>query len=223
MVETATVALRTQLESSIAARDRAGAVSAVLDAVHEGRVPLDAVYRDVLTPLLVDVGTSWQEGTTRVWEEHFATSIVRTIIEALSIDVAKVAADLPALGHTAVLACPTGEQHDLGLRMLADRLTLLGWKAYFLGAETPAEEVVAAARELGADLVALSAATHYNLVLLRSFVDLVKRDLPGIRVGVGGPAFACDHRWPSGDLLDPRELGLDDNPAGACALPDSTG
>jgi methanogenic corrinoid protein MtbC1 len=221
--ESATNTLRQQLDVLLAAHDRAGAVAAVLDAVHSGEVDLDEIYPDVLTRLLIDTGAAWQAGTTRVWEEHFVTSIVRTIIEALSTDVASIAEKAPKIGRTAVLACPSGEQHDLGLRMLADRLLLRGWSAYFLGADTPAAEVVSAAQSLGADLVALSAATHYNLVLLRAFVDEVKAGLPGVRIGVGGPAFACNHKWPAEDLLLSDELGLDEAPSGSCPLPETDG
>lgn len=212
-------ALRSAFEDALANQDRAAAVRAVTSAVREGRIALDDVYARVLTPLLIDIGASWAAGTTAVWEEHFASSVVRTVIESLATDVSEAAAAVPARG-TVVLACPSGEQHDLGLRMLADRLALRGWKAHFLGADTPAEEVIAAAKALGADMVALSAATHYNLVLLRAFVDQVKAGLPGVQIGVGGPAFACNHQWPADDLLVLHDLGIEDDPSGACDLPD---
>lgn len=218
MPPTAEAQLRAELETAIADRDRAQAASVVSSAVREGHVALDDVYTRVLTPLLIDTGAAWAAGSTSVWQEHFASSVVRTVIESLAPDVAEAAAAAPAQG-TVVLACPSGEQHDLGLRMLADRLALRGWKAYFLGADTPADEVVAAAKALSADTVVLSAATHYNLVLLRAFVDQVKAGLPGARIGVGGPAFACNHQWPAEDLLVLHELGIDDDPDGSCELP----
>lgn len=211
--------IRSSLAERIAARDRTGAVAAAHSAVTDGRISIDRLYRDVLIPLLVQTGESWESGETPVWAEHYTTAVVRTIVESLALEVARASADVPKLGRTAVLACPTGEQHDLGLRMLTDRLILRGWDAHFLGADTPANDVVAAGRSLGADIVALSAATHYNLVLLRSFVDLVKRGLPGVRIGVGGPAFDCDHSWPAEDLLVIHELGIEDDPSGACDLP----
>lgn len=211
---------RAGLETLIAEHDRPGAVAFVRAAVGAGRISIAELYRDVFDPLLVDLGTGWQAGTVAVWQEHYATSVVRTVVESLTTDVAAAAAKVPRSGRIAVLACPTDEQHDLGLRMLADRLTICGWEAHFLGADTPATEVIAAATHLGANLVALSAATHYNLVLLRSYVDIVKRGVPeGVRIGVGGPAFSCDHTWPAEDLLIAQELGIDDDPAGSCPLP----
>jgi len=213
--------VRTAFDTAVAARDRAGAVRVITAAVRDGRIALDDVYTRLLVPFLIATGAAWEAGSERIWEEHLASSIVRTVIESLTTDVADAAAGVAPNGRTALLACPSGEQHDLGLRMLADRLALRGWTTHFLGADTPAAEVVAAAQALRADLVALSAATHYNLVLLRSFVDEVKRGLPGTQVGVGGPAFACNHRWAAEDLLVSHELGIDDDPSGACDLPES--
>jgi len=208
MSEDMAARLRDVLDERLVARDREGGVRAALDAVRSAEIDPEKLYVDVLTPLLIDTGAAWQQGTTRVWEEHFATAMVRTIIEALYLDVRELAASTPRLGKVAVLACPPGEYHDLGLRMLADRMQLHGWDTHFLGADTPADEIVSAARALKADLVALSAATHYNRLLLREVVDTLKRELPGVRVGVGGPAFTLDRSWPADELLSESELGL---------------
>ncbi len=204
----AAASLRNVLDERLVARDREGGVRAAVEAVRLGNVDPDELYTSVLSPLLADTGSAWQQGSTMVWEEHFATAMVRTIVEALYLDIRERASEVPRLGSVAVLACPPGEYHDLGLRMLADRMQLHGWDAYFLGADTPVSEIVSAARSLKADLVALSAATHYNRLLLRDVVDDLKRELPGVRIGVGGPAFALDRSWPADELLNETELGL---------------
>jgi MerR family transcriptional regulator, light-induced transcriptional regulator len=206
--ETAT-RLRESIDNALAKKDRAAAVKTVLDAVQGNRLGVDELYTRVLVPLLQDTGAQWQEGSTRIWEEHFATSVVRTIVESLAVEVAQTAEHTPRLGKTAVLACPPGEQHELGLRMLADRMTLAGWNAHFLGADTPVEEIAAAARALGADVVALSVATHYNRLLLRESLDRLRALLPDVRIGVGGPAFAHDPEARPEDSITEAELGLD--------------
>ena len=68
----AAASLRAALDARLAARDRAGAVSAALDAVHDGSIEIGDLYTGVLGPLLVDTGSAWQRGAERVWEEHFA-------------------------------------------------------------------------------------------------------------------------------------------------------
>jgi methanogenic corrinoid protein MtbC1 len=204
-------ALREHIAAAIADHDRRGAVAAALDAVRTGDITIERLYTQVLTPYLVSVGVEWQRGRRAVWEEHIASATVRTIVESLFLDVAEQASRSPRLGRTILLACPPGEQHELGLRMLTDRLAIAGWTAHFLGADTPVEEIIAAAKALHADVVALSAATHFNRVLLRREVETMAAALPGVKVGVGGPAFAHDRNWPAGFFLTDADLGLPDD------------
>lgn len=211
-------ALRTSLDRALAARDRAAAISIVAEAIDSGTITIPDLYTLVLGPLLTDTGSAWQAGVTRVWEEHYASATVRTIIESLASRVAEVAADVPARGETVLLACPPEEYHDLGLRMLLDRFLLAGYDAHFLGADTPVPEICDAAERLGATLVVLSASTHYHRVRLRDTIGSLQRGLPaGTRLSVGGPAFAHDNESFSDLVLDPAELDL---PGGAPASED---
>lgn len=200
--------LRESIDRALAARNRADAVALALAAVRDGGIGVADLYTLVIGPLLVDTGAAWQSGETAVWEEHYASATVRTIIEALYPDVVAAAESVPASGITVVLACPPQEQHDLALRMLADRFTLAGHNAVFLGADTPTVEIVDATRTLGAKLVVLSAATHFNRVVLRRVVDELAERLPGVRLAVGGPAFMRDADGYAGLLLDPAEFDL---------------
>lgn len=213
-------ALRSGIDRMLAERDRSSAIRAALAAVRDGRVGVLELYDDVLTPLLVETGSAWQAGTTQVWEEHFASATVRTIIEALAPDVLDAAEKAPRLGLAVLLACPPQEQHDLGLRMLADRFALAGWDVTYLGTDTPVAEIAAAARALNVSLVVLSASTHFNRVHLRRVVDTIKASIPGVRVAVGGPAFALDRSWRADELFSLDEITnpvLPGAPVGASA------
>ena len=202
-------ALRTSLDRALAERDRAGAIAVALEAVDAGATTIPDLYTLVLGPLMADTGAAWQEGTTRVWEEHYATATVRTIVESLAGRVAAAAVEVPSRGEVVLLACPPEEYHDLGLRMLLDRFLLAGYDAHFLGADTPVSEICDAASRLGASLVVLSASTHYHRVRLRDTVESLQTGLPaGTRLGVGGPAFAHDTETFGHLVLDPEELGL---------------
>lgn len=192
--------LRAALDERIAARDRMGAVTVALDAVRAGAITIPDLH-DTLCALLVDIGASWQTGETEVWEEHYATATVRTIVEACEPLVAERAA--APVGRTVVLATPPDEYHDLGLRMTADRFALAGWTVHLLGANVPAKELIAATRELAAHAIVLSASTHFHRLGLRPYVDEITSALPGVRVWVGGAAFAIEAEgWAHGMLLD---------------------
>lgn len=196
--------LRMTLDERIDARDRIGAVTAALEAVRTGSVTIPELY-SMLCTLLVDIGASWQAGETEVWEEHYATATVRTIVEACEPLVAEHAA--APVDRTVVLATPPEEYHDLGLRMAADRFTLAGWTVHLLGANVPATELIAAARELAAHAIVLSASTHFHRLELRPYVDEIASALPDVRIWVGGAAFAIEAEgWARDMLLDPADI-----------------
>lgn len=182
--------LRVRLDERLAAHDKAGAVSIALEAIRAGTIDLDGLY-EMLGGLLADVGSAWQDGTLPVWEEHLVSGTVRTIIEA-AYPLLPRPSGSEGEGRTVVLACPQDEAHDLGLRMLSDRFEMAGWHTHFLGADTPVGEIAAAASMLGADLIVLSASTHFHRMRIRSLLDELHAALPGIRVVVGGAAFSRD-------------------------------
>jgi methanogenic corrinoid protein MtbC1 len=196
--------LRAALDAAMSVYDRPRAVAAALEALDGGALTIDHLYRD-LSELLVQLGGAWQRGSAEVWQEHFASGVVRTIVEACSLRVE--AAAPPDRTATVILAAPSDEYHDLGLRMLADRFILGGWRAQFLGANVPLPELLAAVGELGADAVALSASTHFHRLHLRDYADQLATTHPRVRVWVGGPAFTHEHDdWPDEMILDPLAI-----------------
>jgi methanogenic corrinoid protein MtbC1 len=205
--------LRARLESALARRDRLAAIETAVGVVRDGAISIPDLYVGVLSPLLAEMGAAWAHGTERVWEEHFASHAVRTIIETLYLDVQREVAGIAKRGERVLLACPPKEQHELGLRMLSDRFELAGYDVTFLGADTPLDDISSAARATNADIVALSVSTVFERVELRAFVDCLRDQLPGVRIVIGGPAFSRDRHWPEAELLDVRELGLPGSPA----------
>lgn len=198
--------VRDRLDERLQANDRPGAVRSAVEAVTEGRVDIVTLYRDVLTPLLVDTGSAWQSGQVAVWQEHLASATVRTIVEGLYPEVLKVRAAATPVGRKVLLACPSQETHDLGLRMVSDRFDMAGWTTYFLGADTPVSQIVEAARGLDVDAIVVSSSTHFHRVALRTFLEQLMEALPGVRVWVGGAAFARDRDWPADELIDLEQV-----------------
>jgi methanogenic corrinoid protein MtbC1 len=194
--------LRERLSIHLGDHDRGAAVRAALDAVEAGEVGVAELYREVLTPLLAETGDGWQRGSLRVWEEHLTSAAIRTIVEALYPTVLSINASRPACGRAVLLACPPEEGHDLGLRMVADRFEMAGWTTYFVGSDTPLDELADAARRLDVEAIALSSSTHFHRVAVRRHLERLRRDLPGVRVWLGGPAFRENREDFKDDLLD---------------------
>src|SRR3954453_18829903 len=144
---------------------------------------MDAVLRQVVLPLLREIGDRWMCGELTVGQEHFASAVLGGRLRALgrSLD--------GGLGPRAVLACPPGERHELGLLCFALALRGRGWRVTFLGADTPFDAVAQAAESVRADLVVL-AATMYESLAGRA--DDVRELAAGHAVALGGRAPSAE-------------------------------
>jgi MerR family transcriptional regulator, light-induced transcriptional regulator len=212
-----------EVAAALAEHDKAAAVAIAVDAVTSGRVTVSTLYRQVLTRILSDTGAAWQKGRIAIWEEHLASATVRTMVEILYPDVLKAKAMVKPSGRSVLLACPPEEGHDLGLRMVSDRFDMAGWETYFLGPDTPVAEIAEAVRRLGVDAVVMSSSTHYHRLSVRHAVDALKKELPGMDIWVGGPAFVgAATGWLPQEVVDLDELLGDGASGGGEAKRDAT-
>jgi methanogenic corrinoid protein MtbC1 len=184
-------ALLVRLEERIVAHDRPGLVAGSLRAVETGEVDVPTLYHDVLVPLMKSVGERWQNGTMRIWEEHLASAAVRTVVEALYPRVQQLKAASKRADRAVLLACPVGEEHDLGLRMLSDVFEVNGWDTYYLGPDTPTIQLADAARALSVELVVLASVTLFEQVKARYILDDLARSLPGVRIVIACSGDVC--------------------------------
>jgi len=110
---------------------------------------LAALVEDLVLPLLRRLGERWQvEGATPA-QEHFASNFVRGRLMALGRGWGATA------GPVALLACPSGERHDMGLLAFGLLLRERGWRIAFLGQDTPALTVAETAEILQPDAVVI--------------------------------------------------------------------
>jgi methanogenic corrinoid protein MtbC1 len=93
--------------------------------------PLPEVLDAVVLPVLRAVGEGWELGTVSIAQEHFAADLIGGRLRALSRGWDA------GTGPRAVLACPSGERHDLGLLSCGLALREHGWRITYLGADTP--------------------------------------------------------------------------------------
>ena len=114
-------------------------------------LPLEQALTEVVTPALRWAGEAWHRGELSVAQEHAITAKVRAHLGKL------ISEGRGGVRGSAVLACAPGEQHDIGLLMLAVMLRADGWRVEFLGADTPVDAAVAFASGSGAGMLCLSA------------------------------------------------------------------
>ena len=87
---------------------------------------------------------------------------------------------------TVIIATVEGDIHDIGKNLVALMLKNCGFQVVDLGKDVSAGEIVDAARERGAELIALSALMTTTMVQMEGVVRLVRETLPGTKVIIGG-------------------------------------
>lgn len=117
--------------------------------------PLKAT-EDVIAPVLVNIGDLWRAGEIGIDQEHaFSVAVKRQ----LTLAIAYLSAS--ANGPGVVFSTLTDEHHELGALMACYVATSERLNCHYLGPNTPATDLAAAAKRLNADAIALS------LVLIR--------------------------------------------------------
>ncbi|MFO0589981.1 MAG: MerR family transcriptional regulator [Polyangiaceae bacterium] len=106
---------------------------------------------EIAQPFVTTVGEMWEQGKLEVRHEHLASEALSTLIRLL------ISTTEDGLGRPVVLlATLPGEQHGLGLEMVALYLAASRATPRLLGVSTPRDQIVKAARALGADVVGLT-------------------------------------------------------------------
>jgi MerR family transcriptional regulator, light-induced transcriptional regulator len=146
-------------------------------------VSVEAVMREVLLPYLRILGDRWARGDVSVAQEHFASALLRGRLLGLARGWGT------GSGPTLVLACPPGEQHDLGLIMFGIAASRRGRRITYLGQDTPFSTIEATIDAVGPELVVFAVAEGTSLGQhARAIRALAKR----VPVAVGGAGISKD-------------------------------
>jgi methanogenic corrinoid protein MtbC1 len=154
----------------------------VEETLAAGASPAD-VHLQVLGPALVDVGDRWAEGELTIADEHRASGIAARVVGRLGPQFTRRG----RRRGTVLVGMAEGEQHSLPGAMLADLLRAAGFAAVDLGANTPPETFVDAARATPHLLaVGVGAQMTVRLPVVAATVAQLRAAGNGVPVLVGG-------------------------------------
>lgn len=147
-------------------------------------LPTDALVNDVLAPLLREAGNRWHTGEFSIVQEHLLSSAVRRQL-FYALDRHGRAAHGPTIAFTTL----SGERHELGSLMLAVAAASRGFRAVYLGADLPVEEIARFCARVDVAAVAISIVTtpevidaYAQLAALRALLS------PVVEIWIGGQA-----------------------------------
>jgi methanogenic corrinoid protein MtbC1 len=135
---------------------------------------------EVLRETMYEIGDMWHQGKIGVGDEHLATGIVR---EFLSRTKAVAA---PPNGLRLVIGSVAGEEHIVGLTIVANAFIRAGWAVTNLGANVPVAAFVTTIEQSRPDLLLLSITLSQRLSEIKRIVQEVKKSNPDLIIGVGG-------------------------------------
>ena len=164
-------------------------VELAVESVHSAE-DLAGFYQEVMTPALYELGRLWEEGQISAVQEHMATAISMRIMTAMYGGF--VLGD-SSKGKAIVTAAPN-EYHEVGARMVSDQLEMDGWEVDYLGANSPALDLLELLRQEPPFLLGLSVVMPFNSEEVRRIIESIRQDaqLQNLKIMVGGPAFALE-------------------------------
>lgn len=174
---------------SLRAADASGAFRVASGAIEEG-MTVPQLYQRVIAPAMYRVGELWEKGALTVADEHLATALTHRVLAALRppLETEAEQAGPSVEGGRVMLAAVEGEQHALGLRMVADVLEDAGFCAIYLGADVPIDALLQAISSLSPDLLGLGVTMRELAPRLREVADAVRKAHPRLGLLIGGQA-----------------------------------
>lgn len=143
---------------------------AMLDETYDSALalhPIASVTRNLLMPLLAELGRRWERAAAGVAEEHFFAVYLRNKLGARLHHRRALA------GPRLLLACAPGEQHEIGLLLFALAAHEAGLRSVTLGADMPIAELGPAALRAGCRAIVLSSS-------LDPAPAMLSKELPGL-------------------------------------------
>ena len=166
--------------------DQRGA-RALLDQCFDQGHGLVATEMHMIQPALYSVGQQWQNNQVSVAQEHLATAIAQSVMTR-----GLLKSRLPASnGRTVLLACVEGNNHCVGLQMVADAFQFDGWEVQYLGASVPTAALVKHVGLVKPHLLGLSVSFAQQLRVVKDVMAQLALALGAARppVIVGGLAI----------------------------------
>jgi len=149
---------------------------------------------DTVVPLLNTVGEFWARGKLQIFQEHFLS---QQLIRFLNIEIAKL--QRHARKPRVLLATLPGEEHTLGLLMVAAMLSSHGVSTINIGAEVPMDQIGHAVEQFNVDIVGITFSGAYQYKNIRPHLIELRELIPDdIEIWTGGEGVRRLRKLPVG-------------------------
>lgn len=156
------------------------------EAVTAGK-DIEQFYLHIIQPVMYEIGMLWERGTISVAQEHLASAIVGRVMASTSM----LEVTPNKVMNKAVITSAPNEFHEIGAWMISDILEHEGWVVRYLGANTPANDLLELLRSFQPRVLAMSVTMPFNILKAKEIINAIKADaeLDKIVIIVGGRPF----------------------------------
>jgi DNA-binding transcriptional MerR regulator len=163
---------------------------AVRGLLHESitAVGIQATWDDVVRPVLGAIAQRWVDTGTGIETEHLLSECVTGVFSALAVATPPPTRTRRAATRPVLLAGMAGDQHRLPIVVLSATLALRGVACRSLGADLPADALIAAIRRTAP--VAVLLWSQLPETADSGLLMSLPRTRPGFRTFVAGPGWA---------------------------------
>ena len=178
------------VKKAVITGNRNGITDHVKEELDRGR-KAQSILDDSLLPGINEVGTLFESGRYFLPQLIASAEAMRTAIDYME----------PYLKNDGekeekariVIATVKGDIHDIGKNLVALMLKNYGFRVYDLGKDVSREEIIAKAREVDADIIALSALMTTTMQEMREVIRCARKEGLRARVMIGGAVITQDY------------------------------
>jgi corrinoid protein of di/trimethylamine methyltransferase len=160
------------MSQSIIDGDADIAASLARQAIDMDIDPLEAINQGFV-PGVNFVGDQFSCGDMFLPELVMAGEAMKTAISVLEPEMAKRGTERQVYGKV-VLATVQGDIHDIGKTLVGTMLAAYGFQVYDLGVDVPILKIIEKAREVDANIVALSALLTTTMVRQKDVIEALE-------------------------------------------------
>lgn len=183
-------ACRAALRQSVLKGNRKGIASQTKDALAQGEDP-SALLHEALLPAINEVGELFDKGRYFLPQLIASAEAMKNAIEILEPLLLRASDvdDMPVV----VIATVEGDIHDIGKNLVALMLKNYGFRVIDLGKDVPKEDIIRAAKENNARIIALSALMTTTMQRMREVVAYAKEEKVSAKIMIGGAVITREY------------------------------
>ncbi|KPA09497.1 Cobalamin B12-binding domain-containing protein [Candidatus Magnetomorum sp. HK-1] len=157
----------------------------IVHRLKDDQATLKNIYTQVFQESLYEVGKLWEYNHISVAVEHMATAITEALMNIVYEDLI-IPDDTE---FRALVSSAENEYHQIGAKMVADIFEMNGWGTWYLGANTPVNDLIQMIDKNDPHAIGISLSVYFHLPELETMIQKIRIKHHSIPIIIGGQAF----------------------------------